>query len=98
MGDHLSGAHTPPTLWGRQITPHGWLVLASDASHYYWGIRDKKLFAIVYSVADMLAGYDRLIKLADGHVDMVVPGHDAEVMTKYPASRADMKGIAVRLD
>jgi hypothetical protein len=29
---------------------------------------------------------------------MVVPGHDAEVMTKYPASRDDLKGIPVRLD
>ena len=50
------------------------------------------------AVADMLAGYDKLAKLADGRVDMVVPGHDAEVMTKYPASRADLKGVSVRLD
>ena len=35
---------------------------------------------------------------ADGHIDMVVPGHDAEVMKKYPPSRDDLKGIAVRLD
>ena len=71
---------------------------ASDASHYYWGIEKNKLFSIVYSVADMVAGYDKLRKLADGHVNMVVPGHDAEVMNRYPASRDDLKGIAVRLD
>jgi glyoxylase-like metal-dependent hydrolase (beta-lactamase superfamily II) len=95
---HLIGGHTMGIQSVRVMTRNGWLVLASDASHYYWGIRDKKLFAIVYSVADMLAGYDKLTKLADGRVEMVVPGHDAEVMTKYPASRKDMKGIAVRLD
>jgi len=27
-----------------------------------------------------------------------VPGHDAEVMKRYPPSRDDLKGVAVRLD
>ncbi|HTB39777.1 MAG TPA: N-acyl homoserine lactonase family protein, partial [Reyranella sp.] len=61
-------------------------------------IEDKKLFSIVYSVADMLAGYDKLQKLADGRLDMVVPGHDAAVMKRYPASSKDLEGISVRLD
>jgi len=46
----------------------------------------------------MLAGYDKLTRLADGNIDMVVPGHDAEVMKKYPPSRDTLKGISVRLD
>jgi hypothetical protein len=29
---------------------------------------------------------------------MVVPGHDAEVMKKYPASRPGLEGVSVRLD
>jgi glyoxylase-like metal-dependent hydrolase (beta-lactamase superfamily II) len=95
---HLIGGHTMGIQSVRVMTRNGWLVLASDASHYYWGIRDRKLFSIVYSVADMLAGYDKLAKLADGRIEMVVPGHDAEVMKKYPASRDDLKGISVRLD
>ena len=95
---HLIGVHTMGIQSVRVMTRNGWMVLASDASHYYWGIRDKKLFSIVYSVADMLAGYDKLTKLADGRIEMVVPGHDAEVMKKYPASRDDLKGISVRLD
>lgn len=95
---HLIGGHTMGIQSVRVMTRNGWLVLASDASHYYWGIRDRKLFSIVFSVADMLAGYDRLLKLADGHVDMVVPGHDAEVMHRHPSSRPDLEGIAVRLD
>jgi hypothetical protein len=45
-----------------------------------------------------LAGYDKLQKLADGRIEMVVPGHDAEVMKRYPASREDLKGVSVRLD
>ena len=73
-------------------------MLASDASHYYWGIEKHKLFSIVYSVADMLAGYDKLTKLADGQINMVVPGHDAEVMKRYPASSKALEGVSVRLD
>jgi hypothetical protein len=82
----------------RVMTRNGWLVLASDASHYFWGIRDNKLFSIVFSVADMLAGYDKLKKLADGNVEMVIPGHDAEVTRRYPASKPGLEGICVRLD
>ena len=95
---HLIGGHTMGMQSVRVMTRNGWLVLASDASHYYWGIRDRKLFAIVYSVADMLAGYDKLLKLADGRLEIVVPGHDAQVMKRYPASRKDLEGISVRLD
>ena len=56
------------------------------------------MFSIVYSVADMLAGYDKLLKLADGRLEMVVPGHDAQVMKRYPASSKKLEGISVRLD
>ena len=42
--------------------------------------------------------YDKLQKLADGHVDMVIPGHDAEVMRRFPASKPGLEGISVRLD
>ena len=89
---HLIGGHTMGMQSVRVMTRNGWLVLASDASHYYWGIEQKKLFAIVYSVADMLAGYDKLKKLADDRIEMVVPGHDAEVMKRYPASKPGLEG------
>jgi hypothetical protein len=46
----------------------------------------------------MLAGYDKLKKLAEGRIDMVVPGHDAEVMKRYPPSKPELAGWAVRLD
>ncbi len=81
---HLIGGHTAGIQSVRINTRNGWLVLASDASHYFWGVNNDKLFSIVYSVADMLAGYDKLKKLADGRVEMVIPGHDAEVMKRYP--------------
>ncbi len=44
---HLIGGHTMGMQSVRVMTRNGWLVLASDASHYYWGIEKNKLFAIV---------------------------------------------------
>ena len=95
---HLIGGHTMGIQSVRIMTRNGWLVLASDASHYFWGINNDKLFAIVYSVADMLAGYDKLKKLADGRIEMVIPGHDAEVTKRYPASKKGLEGVSVRHD
>jgi hypothetical protein len=54
-------------------------------------------FPIVYSVADMVAGYGRLRSLAES-LDHVIPGHDPKVMERYPAPRKDLEGIVVRLD
>ena len=95
---HLIGGHTAGIQSVRINTRNGWLVLASDASHYFWGINNDKLFAIVYSVADMLAGYDKLKKLAEGRIEMVIPGHDAEVTKRFPASKKGLEGICMRLD
>jgi glyoxylase-like metal-dependent hydrolase (beta-lactamase superfamily II) len=61
-------------------------------------VNEGKLFSIVYSAADMLAGYDKLNKLAEGRAEMVVPGHDQEVMNRFPASAPGLQGWAVRLD
>ena len=95
---HLIGGHTAGIQSVRINTRNGWLVLASDASHYFWGVKNDKLFSIVYSVADMLAGYDKLKKLAEGRIEMVIPGHDAEVTTRFPASKKGLEGICMRLD
>jgi hypothetical protein len=54
-------------------------------------------FPIVWSVADMVAGYARIAALADSPAH-IVPGHDPLVMARYPAPSAALEGIAVRLD
>ena len=47
---HLIGGHTMGIQSVRVMTRNGWLVLASDASHYYWGIEDRE------AVLDRLLG------------------------------------------
>ena len=94
---HHLGGHTDGLQCVRVWTERGWVVLASDASHLYANMEQINPFPIVYNVGDMVAGYDRLRELADTE-DHIVPGHDPLVMDYYPASSAELEGIAVRLD
>jgi glyoxylase-like metal-dependent hydrolase (beta-lactamase superfamily II) len=54
-------------------------------------------FPIVYNVADMLEGHQRLYRLASSP-ELVVPGHDPLVMRHYPAASPELEGRVVRLD
>jgi glyoxylase-like metal-dependent hydrolase (beta-lactamase superfamily II) len=94
---HLIGGHTMGLQVVRVATRRGWVVLASDASHFYANMEEVRPFPIVYSVADMVGGYDRLRALAEspGHI---IPGHDPLVLERYPAPAAALQGIVARLD
>jgi len=94
---HLIGGHTMGLQVVRVATRRGWVVLASDASHFYANMEEVRPFPIVYSVADMVDGYARMRALAESP-DHVIPGHDPLVMRRYPAPRKDLEGIVVRLD
>jgi glyoxylase-like metal-dependent hydrolase (beta-lactamase superfamily II) len=91
------GGHTRGLQAVRVVTGRGMVVLASDASHYYENLEQGRVFSILDSAADVLDGYRRLRELA-ARPELIVPGHDPEVMRRYPPSDARLEGIAVRLD
>ena len=93
---HLVGGHSRGLQVVRVRTRRGWVVLASDASHFYEHMEQGRIFTITYNVGDTLEGYDTLRRLAEspGHV---VPGHDPLVLARYPAPQAGLDGVA-RLD
>lgn len=93
---HLVGGHTRGLQVVRVRTRRGWVVLGSDAAHFYDNFEQARPFPIVDSVADMLAGYDTMQRLASS-VRHIVPGHDPLVLTRYPTTRSDVSGI-VRVD
>jgi glyoxylase-like metal-dependent hydrolase (beta-lactamase superfamily II) len=78
-------------------TRKGWLVLASDASHFYANMLERRPFPIVYNVGDMLEAYTRVFALADAP-ERVVPGHDPDVLRRFPAATPQHEGWIVRLD
>lgn len=94
---HHIGGHTLGLQSVRVWTRVGWLVLASDASHFYANMLEGRPFPIVADVRRMADGWRRLRELASAP-HHVVPGHDALVMRRYRAPRPDLEGIAVRLD
>ncbi len=94
---HLIGGHTAGLQCVRVHTARGWVVLASDASHYYEHFEQRRCFPLVHHVGDMVAGFDRLRELADSPAH-IVPGHDPLVMQRYEAPTPALQGIAVRLD
>ena len=94
---HLIGGHTMGMQVVRVATRRGWVVIASDASHFYANMEQVRPFPIVFSVADMVAGYRRLRELADSPAH-IIPGHDPLVMERYPAPSKALEGIVCRLD
>jgi len=81
---HLIGGHTDGLQVVRVHTHRGWIVLASDASHYYENMETGAPYPIVFHVGDMAAGWDKVRELADSP-QHVVPGHDPDVLRRYPA-------------
>ena len=94
---HLVGGHTMGLQVVRVVTRRGAVVLASDASHFYANMEEKRPFPIVWSVADMVEGYRKLRELAESP-EHIIPGHDPLVMERYPAPGGTLEGIVVRLD
>ncbi len=94
---HHLGGHTAGLQCVRVWTRKGWMVLASDASHLYKHIEERKVFPNHDDAASVLAAYDKVESLADAK-DLIIPGHDPAVIDRYPAPRPDLEGKVVRLD
>ena len=94
---HHIGGHTRGLQCVRVNTRRGWVVLASDASHFYENMEKGAPFPIVFNVGDMLQGHAKMRKLAESP-EHIIPGHDPLVMERYPAPDSELEGIVVRLD
>jgi len=80
----------------RVHTAEGWLVLASDAAHYYEMIERRMPFFIIYNIEDYLKALDTAAALASAP-DLLIPGHDPLVFERFPPATDDLKGIVHRL-
>ena len=94
---HHVGGHTMGLQILRVRTRRGWVVVASDATHFYANLEQGRPFPIVYNVADMLEGHRTIERLADSR-HHIIPGHDPLVLKRYPAAKPGLEGIVARLD
>ena len=85
---HCIGGHSRGLQCVRVRTKTGWMVLASDAAHYYENFMSKKPFPIVVDLQNMLGGFDTLNRLASAP-NLIVPGHDPMVRTLFDQGPAD---------
>lgn len=93
---HRVGGHTRGLQVVRVHTRRGWVVLASDAAHFYANWRQRRPFPIVDDVTAYLEAFRRIEALADSPRH-VIPGHDPLVLGRYPRALPDVADI-VRLD
>lgn len=94
---HPVGGHSAGLQFVRIHTRRGWVVLASDVTHFYENFERQRPFTTAFHVGQMLEGFDALRAQAPTP-DHIVPGHDPQVMTRYPAPSEALEGVAVRLD
>jgi hypothetical protein len=81
----------------RVHTRRGFVVLASDASHYYENMEREIPYPIAFNLTEVLEGYRRAYALASSR-EHVIPGHDPLVLARYPSVSPELKGWIVRLD
>ncbi len=55
---HPVGGHTPGMQFVRVHTSRGWVVLASDVTHYYENMEAGRPFTAAFHIGDMLEAYD----------------------------------------
>jgi glyoxylase-like metal-dependent hydrolase (beta-lactamase superfamily II) len=94
---HPGFGHTPGLQFVRVFTKRGWVVLASDATHFYENLEAGRPFTIANDLGAMAETFDLIQSLAPTP-DHIVPGHDPLVMSSYPPPSPELDGIAVRLD
>lgn len=85
---HAIGGHSKGLQAVRVRTEAGWLVLASDATHFYENIRAGKPFPLVVDVEHMLKGFGTLRDLASSP-GLIIPGHDPLVRELFPTDIGD---------
>ena len=93
---HHIGGHSKGLQCVRVKTARGHVVLAADATHLYAHVNEGRVFPITYSVAETLEGYATLKRLADSP-DHIIPGHDPQVLERYPPARRGLEGWVVDL-
>jgi glyoxylase-like metal-dependent hydrolase (beta-lactamase superfamily II) len=93
---HRIGGHSMGLQCVRVKTARGHVVLAADATHLYAHVNEGRVFPVTYSVAETLEGYSTLKRLADS-IDHIIPGHDPQVLERYPAAGPGLENWVVDL-
>jgi len=90
---HRVGGHTPGLQIVRVATSRGWVVLGSDAAHFYANLEQGRPFPIFEDLTAYLEAHRTMRRLASSP-QHIIPGHDPLVLERFPAARAGLAGVA----
>jgi glyoxylase-like metal-dependent hydrolase (beta-lactamase superfamily II) len=93
---HHLGGHTPGHQVVRVNSHSSNVVLASDAVHTSYNLKYDVPSRTLADVIGVMAGFDRLRELASED-RLIIPGHDARVLTDFPAADPELVGIVARI-
>ena len=94
---HLLGGHTAGTQVVQVRTAGGWVVLASDASHYYENMEAGRPLTSSTTSATCSTATTAWLRWPPSGPPWS-PGHDPLVLERYPAAGPGLEGIADHLD
>ena len=77
--------HTPGSQVIRVSARRGDLVRASDAVHFWANLHLRSPFPILDSFTQTLQSFVRIVSLAGGALERIIPGHDPRVRRVFPA-------------
>jgi glyoxylase-like metal-dependent hydrolase (beta-lactamase superfamily II) len=94
---HHVGGHSKGLQFVSVFTRRGWVVVASDASHFYENVESDRPISLVHDVEATVQGFRRLREVAPTPAH-IIPGHDPLVMKRYPPVTPELADQVVRLD
>ena len=94
---HPVGGHSHGLQIVRVHTKRGWVVLASDATHYFENMQTNRPFTTAFHIGEMLDAF-RIVERLAPSPQHIIPGHDPEVMKLYAPPKGSLEGAVVRLD
>ncbi len=93
----LVGGHSRGQIALEVETRRGRVILASDAVHLYDEMEQLRPFRVFYDLREMLEGY-RVLQARAPSRDFLIPGHDPELVRRYPAAAPELAGEVLRFD
>lgn len=93
---HVPG-HSPGHMCLRIWTRRGWLLLAIDAAHFLRNVTLRRPFPLYLDIDQVFRGFDRIAELQPDP-ELVICGHDADVIERYPSASPQTQGRISRLD
>jgi glyoxylase-like metal-dependent hydrolase (beta-lactamase superfamily II) len=90
----LTPGHTPALQSVAVQTAKGLAVLTSDCAHLHRSFEMDLPSSIICDLPGWMRSYSRLREKVGGNLAMLFPGHDADMLVKYPRIAEDVTQLA----